>query len=104
ASSRPVAGLRQAEAFHLPASNPDAVARATPFASSRRFAPPLSARDGLPSASPESVGFSGERLKRIHDVVQRHIAANRIAGAVTLVARNGRVVHFEAHGLMDIEM
>ena len=52
---------------------------------------------------PEDVGMSSERLHRIHEAIQRHIDAGEISGAVTLVARRGRVVHFEAHGLMDIE-
>ncbi len=47
--------------------------------------------------------MSTERLHRIHEAVQRHIDAGEISGAVTLVARRGRIVHFEAHGLMDIE-
>src|SRR6516162_8454089 len=55
------------------------------------------------SAKPEQIGFSTERLARIHDMVQRHIDAHDISGAVTLVARNGKVAHFEAHGLADIE-
>jgi len=57
-----------------------------------------------PTARPEDVGLSSERLKRIGDLMQRHIAAKTFAGAVSLVARNGRVAHFEAHGLMDLEM
>ncbi|HKI37487.1 MAG TPA: serine hydrolase [Gemmataceae bacterium] len=52
---------------------------------------------------PEGVGVSSERLRRIDDVVRRHIDEHRIAGAVTLVARRGRVVHFEAYGLRDVE-
>jgi CubicO group peptidase (beta-lactamase class C family) len=55
------------------------------------------------TAKPEQTGFSSERLARIHDMVQRHIDAHDISGAVTLVARNGKVAHFEAHGLADIE-
>lgn len=47
--------------------------------------------------------MSGERLKRVHESIQRHIDAGSISGAVTIVARRGRVVHFESHGLMDIE-
>ena len=47
--------------------------------------------------------MSSERLRRIHEAIQRHIDAGEISGAVTLVARRGRLVHFEAHGLMDIE-
>lgn len=52
---------------------------------------------------PENVGMSSERLSRIHEAIQRHVDAGEISGAVTLVARRGRLVHFEAHGLMDIE-
>jgi CubicO group peptidase (beta-lactamase class C family) len=55
------------------------------------------------TAKPEQTGFSSERLARIHDMVQRHMDAHDISGAVTLVTRNGKVVHFEAHGLADIE-
>jgi CubicO group peptidase (beta-lactamase class C family) len=57
----------------------------------------------LPVAKPEEVGLSSERLQRIHQMVMRHVEAGDISGAVTMVARRGRVVHFEAHGLMDIE-
>jgi CubicO group peptidase (beta-lactamase class C family) len=57
----------------------------------------------LPDAKPEEVGFSSDRLRRIHQMIQRRIDAGDISGAITLVARNGRVAHFETHGLMDIE-
>jgi CubicO group peptidase (beta-lactamase class C family) len=58
----------------------------------------------LPVANtPEQVGLSKERLGRIHDVMQSHIASHDIPGAVTLVMRNGRVAHLETHGLMDVE-
>jgi CubicO group peptidase (beta-lactamase class C family) len=57
----------------------------------------------VPPVKPEDVGLSQERLQRIHEAMQRHIDAGDISGAVTLVARRGRIAHFEAHGLMDIE-
>ncbi|MGA8579589.1 MAG: serine hydrolase domain-containing protein [Bryobacteraceae bacterium] len=57
----------------------------------------------LPAAKPEDAGMSTERLQRIHESIQRPIEAGEISGAVTAVARRGRVVHFKAHGLMDIE-
>lgn len=62
----------------------------------------------LPAASiqnikPEEIGLSSERLQRIHEAVQRHIDAHDISGAVTVVARNGRLAHLESHGLMDID-
>jgi CubicO group peptidase (beta-lactamase class C family) len=62
---------------------------------------PLSA--AAPLARPEDVGLSTERLKRIGDLMQRHIALKTFAGSVSLVARNGRVAYFEAHGLMDLD-
>ena len=55
------------------------------------------------TAKPEEVGLSAERLARIHEAVQRHIDAGSLSGAVTLVARHGKIAHLEAHGLMDIE-
>ncbi len=42
-------------------------------------------------------------MKRVAELVQRHIAAGSFSGAVTLVARNGRIAHHEAHGLMDLD-
>jgi CubicO group peptidase (beta-lactamase class C family) len=57
----------------------------------------------LPRGTPEQVGMSPERLHRVDDVIGRYIEAKKISGAVTLVARGGRVVHFEAHGMMDVE-
>jgi CubicO group peptidase (beta-lactamase class C family)/predicted esterase len=57
----------------------------------------------IPTASPEDMGVSSERLLEIDAVMQRHIEAGKIQGAVTVVARRGKVVHFKAHGLMDVE-
>jgi len=57
----------------------------------------------VPRAKPEDVGLSTPRLQRIHELVQRHLDAKSFSGAVTLVARNGRIAHLEAQGLMDIE-
>ena len=57
----------------------------------------------LESGSPEDAGLSSERMRRIGEAMQRHIDAGAISGGVTAVARHGRLVHLEAHGLMDIE-
>ena len=57
----------------------------------------------LPQAETEQVGMSVERLQRIHSAIQPYIDDGRLAGVVTLVARRGRLVHFEAQGLADIE-
>ena len=52
---------------------------------------------------PEDVGLSADRLKRVTELMQRAIDAKTFSGAVTLVARHGRIAHFEAQGLMDLE-
>ncbi|MDP2126179.1 MAG: serine hydrolase domain-containing protein [Pseudohongiella sp.] len=58
---------------------------------------------GLPMADPESVGMSAERLQRIDAFTQRYIDNEMVAGTVTLVARRGKVVHFSAQGMKDVE-
>jgi len=57
----------------------------------------------LPAAKPESIGLSSDRLERIATVVQRDIDDKRIAGAVTLVVRRGKVAWFKAQGMSDRE-
>ena len=47
---------------------------------------------------PETVGFSTERLAKVTEFVEREIADGNLVGTVTLVARHGQVVHFEAAG------
>ncbi|MFN7996784.1 MAG: serine hydrolase domain-containing protein [Bryobacteraceae bacterium] len=59
--------------------------------------------EDLPTASPESVGLSSERLNRIGNEVQRQIDQKRIAGAVTLVMRHGKVAWLKAQGMADRE-
>jgi CubicO group peptidase (beta-lactamase class C family) len=58
---------------------------------------PLAQAD-LPTAKPESVGVSSKRLERVKAYIQDYIDTNQIAGAVTLIARKGKVVHHEAQG------
>jgi CubicO group peptidase (beta-lactamase class C family) len=62
---------------------------------------PLAAAS-IQGTKPEEVGLSQDRLKRIHETVQSHIDAHDISGAVTLVARKGRMAHLEAQGVLDL--
>jgi CubicO group peptidase (beta-lactamase class C family) len=56
---------------------------------------------GLPSASPEQVGLSSERLGRIGQVFRQEIAQGKLPGVVMLVARKGRVVYSENLGFQN---
>ncbi len=46
----------------------------------------------LPTATPEEVGLSSERLGRIARSIQADVDESRISGGVSLVARHGKVV------------
>jgi CubicO group peptidase (beta-lactamase class C family) len=67
------------------------------------FAKAPAGRGTIVAGKPEDLGFSPERLSRIHEAVQRHLDAKSLAGAVTLVVRNGRIAHLESHGVIDLE-
>ena len=58
---------------------------------------------GLPSAAPESVGMSAQRLARIGDAFRKEIDQGKLPGAVFLVARKGKLVYSEAIGFQDKE-
>ena len=62
---------------------------------------PLSAQR-LPTAAPESVGLSPERLERIADVFQGYVDEGRIAGAVGMVLRHGKVAYVDQWGMRDV--
>jgi CubicO group peptidase (beta-lactamase class C family) len=56
---------------------------------------------GLPTAKPEAVGLSSERLERVSRALRSEIEAGKFPGAVALVARKGHVVYFESFGVRD---
>lgn len=59
------------------------------------------AADSIAFAKPEDVGVSRAGLAAMQDALTREIETARLPGAVTLVARRGRIVHFKALGLSD---
>ena len=55
----------------------------------------------LPTATPEEVGFSSQRLARVTEVIKGEIARGRYPGAVAIVARRGKIAYYEALGQRD---
>ncbi|MCA1495544.1 serine hydrolase domain-containing protein [Bradyrhizobium sp. NBAIM14] len=55
----------------------------------------------LPEANPDDVGFSKQGLARLDNFFAREIAAKRVPGAVVAIARDGKLVHYKAYGLLD---
>ena len=58
---------------------------------------------GVDIVEPEVVGFSADRLGKVTQFVEHEIADGNLIGAVTLVARHGQVVHFEAAGRYGLQ-
>jgi len=59
---------------------------------------------GLPVTSPENVGLSSERFKRLETVMTQYLEKKQIAGAVALVVRKGKVAYFKSIGMQEVEM
>jgi CubicO group peptidase (beta-lactamase class C family) len=57
----------------------------------------------LEEASPESVGMSSKRLARIKPYMQRYVDEGELAGVQTLIARNGKIVHFDQVGKLNLD-
>jgi CubicO group peptidase (beta-lactamase class C family) len=51
---------------------------------------------------PESVGFSSERLERLHAAIQDEVDKKQLAGAVTILARHGKIVDYRTYGMRDM--
>ena len=56
------------------------------------------ASTALPSGDAASLGFSPERLARLSAALQQAVDRREVAGIVTLLARHGKVVSFDAYG------
>lgn len=55
----------------------------------------------LTEASPESVGISSERLARIDQMCADAVKNGDVPGIVSLIARNGKIVHWKAYGMAN---
>jgi len=89
-----------AAAFLLPlflAWAPLAPAQPVPAQGSTPAMPPV------PRSDPAEVGLSPERLDRVSTFIERLQAERKIAGAVTVVARHGKLARLEAQGFADLE-
>jgi CubicO group peptidase (beta-lactamase class C family) len=68
----------------------------------QQHAQPVSHNLDMTVVKPESVGFSSERLERLHALIQGEIDKKQLAGAVTILARHGKVVEYRTYGQRDL--
>jgi CubicO group peptidase (beta-lactamase class C family) len=52
-------------------------------------------------STPESVGFSSERLERLHALMKQTVDQKQLPGIVTMLARHGKVIDYRAYGNKD---
>lgn len=55
------------------------------------------------TVKPESVGLSSQRLQNIDRLIDQHVQEKKIAGAVVLVARKGKIAYLRETGLADTD-
>ena len=56
----------------------------------------------LPTARPESVGMSSQRLGMLKSEMQALVDRNQLPGVLTMVAKDGKVVQFDVAGKRDL--
>ncbi len=59
--------------------------------------------ENWPTATPESVGMSSERLARIGPIMQQFVDDGKLPCVITMIARRGKVVYFDKIGYQDVE-
>jgi CubicO group peptidase (beta-lactamase class C family) len=62
----------------------------------------LAIAENVSIVSPDSVGLSSTRLENISALISNHVAEKKIAGAVVLIARQGKIAYFEPFGVADV--
>ncbi len=55
----------------------------------------------IAEATPESVGFSSERLQRMDAVLQDMITKNSLPGAAAIILKDGKIIYHKAFGMAD---
>jgi CubicO group peptidase (beta-lactamase class C family) len=63
----------------------------------------LSGCSKVAAATAESAALSSQRLKRIDELLQRHVDEEKVAGASALIARKGKIGYFKTFGLRDVK-
>ena len=73
------------------------------FAATAIFSATFVQAQGLPSASPESVGMSAPKLAHIKEAFAQEIDKGNLPGVVVMVARRGKLVYTESVGFQNKE-
>jgi CubicO group peptidase (beta-lactamase class C family) len=61
------------------------------------------AANQLPTAKPDKVGLSPQRLARIDALMERYVDQGRLPGALGMITRRGKVAYLQTWGMRDRE-
>lgn len=89
------------------------ISHAVLIASLGAFSPSLAAQQKPPQQAsrhtldmtvvkPETVGFSSERIERLHGLLRQTVDSKDLSGVVTILARHGKVIDYWAYGQRDM--
>ena len=53
-------------------------------------------------SSPESQGFSSEKLMLLNEVMHSFVDNNELSAIQTAIVKNGKLIHFDSYGSSDI--
>ena len=67
------------------------------------LAPAFAGEPDLATAKPADVGLDPAGLEKLNAAMHGMVDGDQLAGVVTMVARKGKVVHFDAYGKRDLE-
>ena len=65
--------------------------------------PSSSSEQALALVAPELAGMDSSRLNRVTQAMQGFVDEGKLAGVVTMAARDNKIVHFESIGYRDLE-
>ncbi len=57
----------------------------------------------LPVAKPEEVGLSAAGLAKVDAAIESLLKEKKLAGAIVMIARHGKIAHLKSQGFMDLE-
>ena len=57
----------------------------------------------LATAKPKQTGMSSKRLERLSEMNRRYVEEGKLAGVVTMVARQGKIIHLDAAGTYGVD-
>src|SRR3712207_1219652 len=82
---------------------PSAAARPAALALALVLSSTSASAEALARTRPEDVGLSSARLQRLTDAFQKYTGDGKLAGAVVLVARHGKIAYLHSFGSRDVE-